>query len=149
MTRARPTTACDRIIAALRTGPKVTGELADPAVGGVRFSARVMELRARGFVIEDVLVRQGQWRYRLVSEPGARPALTVVADGSWRLPPGPWFNVCDREPCGQRWKSDANPEGCPSCLASVAWISSFTVKYDADDHVPLFQRDRLVERQAA
>jgi len=68
---------CRRILAALEhAGPRglTTAQLCQPEAGGVRFSARVMELREAGYEIDDRCVRKGSWRYWLRSTP------TLVVD---------------------------------------------------------------------
>jgi hypothetical protein len=42
-----------------------TGELCQPDVGGIRFGARVQELRDMGCVVYRVQLRPGRWRYWL------------------------------------------------------------------------------------
>lgn len=158
MTRRKPT-AGDRILAALRTGPKVTHELASPAVGGVRFGARLQELREAGHTIREERVRQSQHRYTLVREAGADGGGTIPgpagSDGSSaatvrnRPPlaaapvqtlPERWWNVCDK--CGHRFPSLPHPRSCEECQAEVHWLSSFYVKHAADRHVPLVEQER-------
>ena len=55
-----------------------TAELCQPTVGGVRFGARIYDLREVGFVVREQRMRNGQSRYWLVSVPG-RPVLDVAA----------------------------------------------------------------------
>lgn len=56
-----------RILAALKDGPKTTAELCQPSVGGVRFGARLMELRHdEGHTITEERLRAGSSRYTLV-----------------------------------------------------------------------------------
>lgn len=52
-----------------------TGQLLTAGVGS-RYSARLRELRERGYVISSECVRPGQWRYTLLREPprAAAPA---------------------------------------------------------------------------
>lgn len=60
-----------RVLASLREGGergRTTAELCQPDVGGVRFSARIQELRDAGHVISKCQVRQGSWRYWLRDE---------------------------------------------------------------------------------
>lgn len=54
-----------RVLNALRTGPKTTAQLCQPDIGGVRFGARVAELRALRYVIAEQRVRQGSSLYEL------------------------------------------------------------------------------------
>jgi hypothetical protein len=61
----------DRILRALEAGPCTTAQLASPDVGGVRFGARLMELRADGYVITEERVREGSHLYRLGGRPPA------------------------------------------------------------------------------
>lgn len=49
-----------------------TGELLGAGVGS-RYGARIGELRADGFIITSEREREGEWRYRLLREPGAAP----------------------------------------------------------------------------
>ena len=95
----KPTTA--RVLRTLQDAGErgaTTAELCQPDVGGVRFAARVHELRhLHGHTIVETRVRQGSSRYVLRSEflPGATPtgreadegeprrrALMVAASGS-------------------------------------------------------------------
>lgn len=137
---------------ALAWGPKTTEEM---KVVNHRFSARLKEIRDDHGIPWSKRKHGGSFLYSLdgqggIPGTGRRPSLrSIPSSDGFKLPEGPWFNVCDREPCGQRWKSDASPEKCPSCLAPVQWISSFTFKGDADNHLPLFQQDRLAEKAAA
>lgn len=60
-----------RVLLALREAGETgvtTAQLCQPDVGGVRFSARILELRDVGCVIARRQVRSGCWRYWLVSE---------------------------------------------------------------------------------
>lgn len=54
-----------RVLNALRTGPKTTAELCGPDVGGERFGGRLLELRAAGYVITEQRLRQGSHLYTL------------------------------------------------------------------------------------
>jgi hypothetical protein len=64
MTERRPN-ARTRVLRRLMQGPALTGELCNPACGGERFGARIMELRKQGYEIETEIVRVGQARYTL------------------------------------------------------------------------------------
>lgn len=60
-----------RVLQRLRRGPATTHDLMQPNIGGVRFSARICELRNSGFVIEEnrlPLPTRGS-RYTLVRDP--------------------------------------------------------------------------------
>jgi hypothetical protein len=57
-----------RVLTALRNaGPRglTTAQLCQPGVGGVRFSARIMELRDVGLTITSKQERSGSYRYKL------------------------------------------------------------------------------------
>jgi len=56
-----------RVLDRLRQGPATTLELV--AVGGIRATGRVSDLRKAGFTINAEHVKDGLWRYRLVREP--------------------------------------------------------------------------------
>jgi hypothetical protein len=57
-------------------GPRgvTTNDLLLAGVGS-RYSARILELREVGYVIESQRLRDGQWRYTLTHEPGWRTTL--------------------------------------------------------------------------
>lgn len=72
-----------RVLAALQDGPKTTAELCQPEVGGVRFGARLAELRHdEGHNITEERLRAGSSLYTLQLSPAARP-------GGDSLPPPP------------------------------------------------------------
>lgn len=48
-----------------------TGELLQAGVGS-RYSARLLELRELGWVVEAKRIRDGSWRYTLLWEPDAK-----------------------------------------------------------------------------
>jgi hypothetical protein len=78
----RPRTRRDLALQLLRdAGGRgvTTAELIASGVGA-RYSARVLELRELGFGITSERVRDGQWRYTLVSEPGWRCAVLHEPD---------------------------------------------------------------------
>lgn len=58
----------ERMLARLRQGPATNVELSHI---GLKYTARISELRTRGYVIEADYVKRGLWRYTLVSEPTA------------------------------------------------------------------------------
>jgi len=60
-----------------------TSELLD-AGAGPRYSARLLELRKRGYAITSERAGPGQWRYRLEHEPAAQ---AHRADGGRPRPP--------------------------------------------------------------
>lgn len=65
----------DRILHALqRAGSRgcTTAELCQPDLGGVRFGARIKELRDDGHTIVEQIVRKGSHRYVLVADKPAR-----------------------------------------------------------------------------
>lgn len=68
-------TAKTRVLAALRHGPATTAQLCQPDCGGVRFGARIMELRDEGHVILEQRQRPGSSLYTLVVGPAARTRL--------------------------------------------------------------------------
>lgn len=55
------------VLARLEQGPASTHDLGE--MFGYRYGARLCELRAAGYVIETVRLRQGSHRYTLISEP--------------------------------------------------------------------------------
>lgn len=67
----------------------ITGELCQPAVGGIRFGGRILELREAGCGIRGVQLRPGRWRYWLTDDPFdvAVPA-PAREDGPGQLPLG-------------------------------------------------------------
>jgi hypothetical protein len=135
-------TAGDRILKALQDAGErgcTTADLCQPNVGGVRFSARIEELRAAGHNILATIIRQGSWRYTLITDAEAGVGNTPVAPS----PPAavslpvhsnagaslgiPEFHCCDS--CGHRWRE--KPRWwmtCPSCSKGTHWISSFQFK---------------------
>lgn len=59
-----------RVLVALQNAGEqgaTTAQLCQPGVGGVRFGARIAELRAAGVAITARQLRPGSYRYRLVS----------------------------------------------------------------------------------
>lgn len=65
-----------------------TGELLQHGVGS-RYSARLMELREQGWVVQAERVRDGQWRYILVSEPSSVASVPARPDGQPPSSPDP------------------------------------------------------------
>lgn len=63
--------ARQRVLDALLSGPKTTAELCHPQVGGERFGARILELRAAGHTIRSRRVREGSWLYEHLRLPDA------------------------------------------------------------------------------
>jgi hypothetical protein len=62
-------TARARVLDALETADirgATTAELCQPSVGGIRFGARLYELREMGYVILTRPVRRGSYRYVLL-----------------------------------------------------------------------------------
>lgn len=81
-------TAKGRVLYALREAGSIgctTAFLAQPSVGGVRFSARVKELRDEGYVIHERRLRAGSHLYHLVSDRYAsQPDRAVIKrDACW------------------------------------------------------------------
>ena len=62
----KPSTA--RVLHLLRQGPQTTHTLCQPEAGGVRFGARLGELRELGFVVSERRLRPGSSEYRLVRD---------------------------------------------------------------------------------
>lgn len=56
-----------QVLQAVGATGATTRELCQPNVGGVRFGARIMELREAGFEITCVRERNGSSRYRLLA----------------------------------------------------------------------------------
>lgn len=74
ITAPQPRTRRDLVLKLLKgAGARgvTTNELLAAGVGS-RYSARVLELRERGYGITSERIRNGQWRYTLVREPGWR-----------------------------------------------------------------------------
>lgn len=67
-----------------------TVALCQPEVGGVRFSARIQELRDDGYDIQSTCIRLGSWRYWLV--PPA-PAPVPAPEPSEKAPPPSLFDA--------------------------------------------------------
>ena len=59
-------TKCERLLALLSDG-KPHGQRELLEVGGFRYGARIMDLRAQGHVIESIHIGGSEWRFRLVS----------------------------------------------------------------------------------
>lgn len=59
-----------------------TRELAQPDVGGIRLSARVMELRELGFRIDARQLRPGSWHYTLVSSAASERLFTPTSEAA-------------------------------------------------------------------
>lgn len=82
LTPLKPTAR--RTLYALRAAGQrgaTTGELCQPNAGGIRFGARIQELRDHGCVIFRVQLQPGRWRYWLQVDPfeaqqPARPTST-------------------------------------------------------------------------
>lgn len=68
--------ARDRVLAALRAGPKTSAELNEVCY---RYSGRIMELRREGHVIRARREGKSLWRYELAG-PGPAAA-TPLSDG--------------------------------------------------------------------
>ena len=51
----------DRVLRALQAGPKTNVDLV--AIGGIRATGRISDLRAQGHIIHADHVRGGLWRY--------------------------------------------------------------------------------------
>jgi hypothetical protein len=126
------TTAKQRVLAALRAGTKTTADLCAPDVGGVRFSARLMELRDDGHIIEDHPIRQGSWKYTLVNE--ARTPLAVVPSPA-PLPPvssrGAWGSFSCCHACGFVFHERGMSRECPSCHEGMQWVGDYWTHADA------------------
>lgn len=133
-----------RALQAAGTTGCTTAHLCQPEVGGERFGARVMELRAEGHKIDSRRLREGSWLYAYVGHNGAAPAEGGTPRTPTRAPlPSirpilPTFHVCDH--CGYRFKGSAWPQDCPSCQAFPHWLCSFHEKSHAIDYVPLCHR---------
>ena len=117
------TTAKSRVLAALQAGPQTTGMLCQPDVGGVRFGARLMELRDEGHRILERRLRAGSSLYTLVAAPA--PVRTGPRTGpSGRGHENPWHRawMCPR--CAYRVVD--GPE-CPHGHQAVkGWTGDFT-----------------------
>jgi hypothetical protein len=62
------TPTAQRVLAALQEAGKygrATNQLCQPDVGGVRFGARILDLRRAGYLIREERIRTGQSRYVL------------------------------------------------------------------------------------
>lgn len=69
--RLKPSTR--RVLSALTAAGErglTTAQLCQPGVGGVRFGARVLELRSVGFTIAASQERPGSYRYKLIPSIG-------------------------------------------------------------------------------
>jgi hypothetical protein len=69
-----------------------TAEFLNAGVGS-RYGARLLELRNEGHVIEAERIRNGSWKYTLLSEAGigagpSRPSLGASVDSGGALPSG-------------------------------------------------------------
>jgi hypothetical protein len=72
-----------RVLDCLRakgTQGATTHDLCQPEVGGIRFGARLMELRKAGYEITSQRESKGSHRYTLVSEPA--PPERVASDAA-------------------------------------------------------------------
>lgn len=59
-------TAKERILEALKIGPKTAVELSNPEIGGLRYTARIHELREEGWIIRSEPISGKTYlRYRL------------------------------------------------------------------------------------
>lgn len=141
--------ARQRVLTALQAAGATgctTAVLCQPEVGGERFGARVMELRAEGHKIDSRRLREGSWLYAYVGRNGAAadtrdvPAARVPAPLESN-PILPTFHVCDA--CGYRFKGSPWPQDCPSCRAFPHWLCSFHEKVHAIDYTPLCNRKPL------
>lgn len=114
-------TARQRVFEALHAAGSrgaTTSELAHPSVGGVRFSARIMELREEGHTIHEQYERPGRHRYHLTGSVVGEVTRAVgslsssdaalVASPTAELMVSPWF--CHR--CGLRSPGDRPPADC-------------------------------------
>lgn len=110
-------TARDRILKALRVAGgrgATTSELCQPDVGGVRFGARIKELRDDGYAITAVLERPGSHRYTLVPNPSgpvapATPASPPQAGAAGSEDPEPaLFDLTFEECCPPMSHYDAD-----------------------------------------
>jgi hypothetical protein len=77
----------ERVLEYLRThgGRATTRELCQPEVGGVRFGARLAEIRAEGAVIDGKRLRPGSYLYTLTRDiglDGGSSSLASVESGA-------------------------------------------------------------------
>lgn len=139
--------ARQRVLHALQTAGTTgctTSQLCQPELGGERFGARVMELRAEGHKIDSRRLREGSWLYAYVGHNGADagPGDNPTAPASAPLPSNlilPEYHVCDA--CGYRFKGNPWPQDCPSCHELPHWLCSFHLKVHAIDYVPPCSRE--------
>lgn len=76
MTLAGKTTARSRVLWALQKAGRrgcTTADLASPMVGGVRFGARLKELRDEGWMIVCTPLRPGSHHYQLLTDVEREP----------------------------------------------------------------------------
>lgn len=76
-------TRAGNIVAALEAAGErgcTTADLCSPAVGGVRFSARIMELREQGYIIRESQIRQGSHLYVLAGVESTTTGTVVPAE---------------------------------------------------------------------
>ncbi len=69
-------TQCDRIVEALKSSPNgITSTYMIQDMRIYKYSSRIADLRAKGYVIQAQRVKGTLYRYLLISEPGAyKPA---------------------------------------------------------------------------
>lgn len=132
--------AKQRVLAALQAGPQTTASLCQPDCGGVRFGARILELRDEGHTIIERRLRAGSSQYILtglrsvsaadatapapngtLAQAASRPHSPAVSvgrgDNPWRRA---W--LCPR--CAYRETS--GPECGRGHQAVKAWTGDFT-----------------------
>lgn len=100
-----------RILYALRRGPQTTSALCQPDVGGVRFGARLMELRADGYTITEERLGPSSHLYTLT---GAAHQAIDYRD-ELHCPRGhTWHAQCGRDRYGYPLLPDGDSV-CPRC----------------------------------
>ena len=108
-----------RILRELQRGPRTTAELCQPDVGGVRFGARLMELRADGYTITEERLGQSCHLYTLAGVPAPTRRASLRCGYGHE-----WDGTCRRCAQGYPLVWSAEPS-CPICGRDAMSVEAY------------------------